>query len=91
MSKTSENTLEQTALNWFESLGWQTAFGPDISPDGPACEREDYDHVVLLGRLQTALKNINHDPRGVRFCQQVTRVIIVISNRLLSIIINHLI
>jgi type I restriction enzyme R subunit len=56
MSKTSENTLEQTTLGWFESLGWQTAFGPDISPDGPACEREDYDQVVLLGRLGYQLK-----------------------------------
>jgi type I restriction enzyme R subunit len=59
MSKTSENALEQTTLDWFESLGWQTAFGPNISPDGPACEREDYDHVILIGRLQTALENIN--------------------------------
>jgi len=59
MSKTSETTLEKTALDWFENLGWQTAFGPDISPDGPACERQDYDQVVLIGRLQTALENIN--------------------------------
>ena len=43
MSKTSETTLEKTALDWFETLGWQIAFGPDISPDGPACERRDYD------------------------------------------------
>ena len=55
----NESIIEQTALDWFESLGWQTAFGPDISSDGPACEREDYDRVVLLGRLQTALENIN--------------------------------
>ena len=59
MSGLSENVLEHTTLDWFESLGWQTAFGPDISPDGPACEREDYDQVVLLGMLQTALENIN--------------------------------
>ena len=55
----TETTLEQTTLDWFESLGWQTAFGPDISPDGTACEREDYDQVVLIGRIQAALKNIN--------------------------------
>lgn len=59
MNKTSETALEQTALDWFESLGWQTAFGPNISPDGLACERGDYDQVVLLGRFQTALENIN--------------------------------
>jgi type I restriction enzyme, R subunit len=59
MSGLTETTLEQPALDWFESLGWQTAFGPDISPDGPACERQDYNQVVLLGRLQAALENIN--------------------------------
>ncbi len=59
MSKTSENTLEQTTLDWFESLGWQTAFGPNISPDGLSCERKDYDHVVLEDRLRTTLHDIN--------------------------------
>ncbi|MCD6197536.1 MAG: hypothetical protein J7K15_03045 [Deltaproteobacteria bacterium] len=33
MSKISENTLEQTALDWLEFFGWQTAFGSDISLD----------------------------------------------------------
>ena len=55
----NESTLEKTTLDWFQSLGCQAAFGPAISPDGPACEREDYEQVVLLGRLQTALENIN--------------------------------
>lgn len=59
MSKTSETTLEQTALEWLVGMGWQIAFGSDISPDGLTCERDDYDQVVLLGRLQTALENIN--------------------------------
>lgn len=40
MTSLTENSLEQTALDWFESLGWQADFGPDISPNGPACEEE---------------------------------------------------
>ncbi len=59
MSKASETTLEQTALDWFTSLGWQTGFGPDISPEGPACARDSYDQVVLTGRLRAALESIN--------------------------------
>jgi type I restriction enzyme R subunit len=59
MSKTSETTLEKIALDWLETLGWQIAFGLDISPVGPAWERQDYDQVVLIGRLQIALANIN--------------------------------
>jgi len=42
MANMTETTLEHTAHDWCESLGWKTAFGPDISPDGPACERRDY-------------------------------------------------
>jgi type I restriction enzyme, R subunit len=59
MSKTTETTLEQTTLDWLESLDWHTVFGPDISPDGTAPERDDYDRVVLIERLQNALVNIN--------------------------------
>jgi len=58
-AKITESVVEKTALDWFESLGWQTTFGPDISPDGSACERRDYDQVALIGRLQIAIENIN--------------------------------
>ena len=47
MKTFTENTLEQTTLGWFESLGWQTAFGPDISPDGRIRECQDYDQILL--------------------------------------------
>ena len=59
MTSFNETTLEQTVLDWYKLLGWQTAFGPDISPDGSVSERDDYDQVVLVGRLGTALENIN--------------------------------
>ncbi len=61
MDKTTEATLEQTTLEWFALLGWQTAFGPDIGPEGPARERTGYDQVVLPERLRSALININSD------------------------------
>ena len=46
MNKTSENTFEQTALNWSESMGYQTAFAPDISPDSPSCERGNFNRRI---------------------------------------------
>jgi len=55
----TEANLEDVALAWFESLGYNIAFGPDISQDGPASERHDYDQVVLIDRLRTALESIN--------------------------------
>ncbi|MDY6823974.1 MAG: type I restriction endonuclease subunit R [Thermodesulfobacteriota bacterium] len=59
MNKTSETTLGNTTLDWFAALNWQTAFGPDISPDGEHGERADYGQVVLTGRLRDALERIN--------------------------------
>jgi len=34
-----EDELEQAALEWFEELGYETAFAPDISPGGDYPER----------------------------------------------------
>ncbi|MEC9491694.1 type I restriction endonuclease subunit R [Flexistipes sp.] len=59
MGNINETSLERSVLKWFEALGWDTAFGPDISPDGKNAEREDYEQVVLPGRLQNALESIN--------------------------------
>ena len=38
----NESTVEDAALAWLRSLGWQTAHGPDIGPGGAAAERADY-------------------------------------------------
>ncbi|MCK4858750.1 MAG: hypothetical protein KAT58_12320 [candidate division Zixibacteria bacterium] len=51
--------ITKNTLGWFESLCWQTAFGPDISSDSPTFECKDCDQVILLARLQSALKSIN--------------------------------
>ena len=56
-----EDELEQAALEWFEELGYETAFAPDISPGGDYPERSDYSDVILEERLKDALKRINPD------------------------------
>ena len=33
----TESVVEQAALAWLESIGWQVAHGPDIAPDLSAC------------------------------------------------------
>ena len=55
----SESTVEVVALDWLRSLGWTVLHGPDIAPDTPAAERDDYDDVVLHSRLRTALARLN--------------------------------
>lgn len=57
--KLSESVVEETALTWFESLGYTVESGPAISPGELRAERKEYNQVILEGRLRTALENIN--------------------------------
>lgn len=59
MIHTNETTLENSALGWLRELGYQTDFGPDLSPGGERPERESFAQVVLEGRLRAALRRIN--------------------------------
>ena len=54
-----ESQLEEAALEWFEELGYEIVFGPDIAPEGEYPEREDYSDVILAERLKDALMRIN--------------------------------
>ncbi len=55
----SESTVEAAALGWLETIGWRVAHGPDIAPDAPGAERDDYGQVVLEQRLRNALGRLN--------------------------------
>lgn len=55
----SEKELEEAALEWFRELGYEIAYGPDISPGGDKPERDSYSQVILLRRLKDALIRIN--------------------------------
>jgi len=60
----TESDLEQAALEWFEELNYEKAYGPDISPEGEYPERQFYHDVILKDRLREALIRINkHLPR----------------------------
>jgi type I restriction enzyme R subunit len=54
-----ETMVEQAALQWFSELGYEVAFGPDISPGGERPERDSFGEVVLAGRLRAALRRLN--------------------------------
>ena len=59
MAHLTESEIESAALSWLSDLGYQTLFGPDIAPDGPAPERADYGQVVLEQRLRDSLARLN--------------------------------
>src|SRR3990172_2214457 len=55
----TESTIEQAALDWLHNLKYRIVFGPARAFDGAAPERENYKEVVLVGRLQDALRRLN--------------------------------
>ena len=59
MTSFTESVVEQAALAWLESAGWQIRNGAEIAPGEPAAERHDYGQVVLAQRLRDALARLN--------------------------------
>jgi type I restriction enzyme R subunit len=60
----TEEQLEQTTLAWFEALGYEIKYGPDIAFDGSRPERDaeaNYSDAILANRLREALERINSD------------------------------
>ena len=58
-NRLDESQIETVTVEYFRGLGYGYAHGPSIAPDGDAPERADYGQVVLLRRLQDALRRIN--------------------------------
>ena len=56
-----ESHVEEEMLGWFEDLGYEVVFGPNLSPDGESPERKNYKQVILEGRLKDALHRLNPD------------------------------
>jgi len=61
MNYFTEDVLEQSCIEIFESMGYEYKFGPDISMDGDYPERDSYLDVVLKDRLFKNLRKINKD------------------------------
>ena len=59
MSRLTESAIEDFAIKLFERLGYSYVYAPDIASDGEKPERGHYGEVLLIGRLERALKRIN--------------------------------
>ena len=55
----TEDVVEQAALAWFESLGYERFYGPDIAPGGANQLRASYSEIILDEKLCSALAAIN--------------------------------
>lgn len=88
MYQFNEDDLEQAALEWLGNLGYEIENGPNIALDGDSPERNSYADVVLNGRLEEALMQINPDAsmetvlRAVQLVTMVQSPNLVVNNRL---------
>jgi type I restriction enzyme R subunit len=55
----AESHVEEAALAWLAELGYATANGLNIGPDGGAPERANYGDVLLVKRVRSALAKLN--------------------------------
>lgn len=71
----NEETVEDAGLTWLGELGYEVAFGPDISPGGAHPERQAFSDVVLVGRLKAAVRRINPSLPDEAVCDAVSKVL----------------
>lgn len=57
----TEEQLEQEMLGWLFDVGYTHIYGPDITVDGDTPERNNYQEVLLVGRLRQAIDRLNPD------------------------------
>jgi type I restriction enzyme R subunit len=55
----AESHVEEASLAWLSELGYSTANGLDIGPDGSAPERSSYGDVLLATRVHAAIAKLN--------------------------------
>lgn len=59
MTRITEHSIEAFAIELLDKLGYEYIYAPNIAPDGETPERESYEQVLLVERLQNAVKRIN--------------------------------
>ena len=59
MTKITESQIEQFAIELLEKQGYQYIYAPSIAPDSYTPERQSFEDVLLMERLQTAVSRIN--------------------------------
>ncbi|MCG3165042.1 MAG: hypothetical protein POELPBGB_00802 [Bacteroidia bacterium] len=77
MKLITENIIEESAIELLQSQGWEYANGKEISPEGLFCERENYQQIILINRLRSAVTKINpHIPADAQKAavQRVNRI-----------------
>ncbi len=61
MTRLTEHTIEEFAIELLEDMGYRYIYAPDIAPDSDNPLRENFEQVLLMDALETAVRRINPD------------------------------
>lgn len=56
MTKITESAIEKFAIELLEKQGYQYIYAPSIAPDSDTPERQSFENVLLMERLQSAVQ-----------------------------------
>ncbi|MCH7972533.1 MAG: type I restriction endonuclease subunit R [Bacteroidetes bacterium] len=59
MNRLTESAIEEFTIELLEKLKYQYIYAPDIAPDGEKPERNTFEEVLLIERLQEAVGRMN--------------------------------
>ena len=57
----AESAIEELAIELLEKSGYQYVYAPDIAPDSDTPERNRFEEVLLLERLQSTVDRITQN------------------------------
>ena len=75
MTGFAEGHVEEAALAWLVQLGYATANGLEIGPDGDASERASYGDVLLIERVRAAVAKLNPSLKAETRADAVNQVL----------------
>ena len=84
MTRITEHSIESFAIELLDKLGYEYIYAPNIAPDGETPERETYEQVLLIERLQNAVKRINKSIPAVAQAEAIKEIQRIASPELLA-------
>lgn len=84
MTRITENIIEAFAIELLVKLGYEYIYAPDIAYDGENPERDSYAQVLLLNRLQNAVRRINPSIPADAQAEAIKEIQRIASTELLS-------
>lgn len=84
MTRITENTIENFAIQLLEGLGYGYLYGPSIAPDAERPERVSFSQVLLLNRLEGAVRRLNGELPADAQAEAIKEIQRIVSTELLS-------